>query len=51
MIVKEGLFSRVKLVMLDGLTKEMCIASYLVAKRICSFLSVGRLSGWLFVAL
>lgn len=33
---------------LDGLSKEMCIASYLIAKRI---VQLGKKSGWLFVAL
>ena len=34
--------------LLDGLTKEVSIASYLVAKQI---LTLGRRSGWLFVSL
>lgn len=34
--------------MFDGLTKEMCIASHLIGKRIVMF---GKRSGWLFVAL
>lgn len=43
-----GLCQRVQLIMLDGLTKEYSIASYLIAKRI---IHLGRKSGWLFVSL
>lgn len=43
-----GIFSKIQLIILDGLTKEMCIASYLVSKQI---IALGRKSGWLFVSL
>lgn len=43
-----GLFTRVQLIIQDGLTKEVCIASHLMAKRI---VALGRKSGYLFVAL
>nr|DAC76753.1 TPA_inf: RNA-dependent RNA polymerase [Beta vulgaris mitovirus 1] len=43
-----GLFSRVQLIILDGLTKEFSIASYLFAKQV---IRIGKKSGWLFLAL
>lgn len=43
-----GFLSKIPLIILDGLTKEMSIASYLIGKRI---IKLGRKSGWLFVAL
>lgn len=46
--VMVGLFQKVQLIILDGLTKEMSIASYLVAKQI---IRLTKQSGYLFTAL
>lgn len=43
-----SLFSKVQLIMFDGLTKEVCVASHLIGKQI---LHLGKKSGWLFAAL
>jgi len=40
--------NKVILIITDGLTKELCIGAYLFAKQIYS---LGKKSGWLFVAL
>lgn len=43
-----SIFKNLILLMYDGLTKEMCVASHLIGKQI---LQLGRKDGWLFVAL
>lgn len=41
-------FSKIILIITDGLTKELCVAAHLVTRDL---IRLGRKSGWLFMAL